>query len=213
MNAKEQPIIFSTEMVRALLDGRKVQTRRLVEVGGVPWTFPLSASEIAPGMLESCKYGKVGDRLWVREKIYCLDGYNLPKKCPENFDGDLFDYSDNACDYAANFEYQEIATISKVISPIYMPRWCCRIELVLTEVSIERVGSISKADAIAEGLIITHKEDFNLYSYGSTDYFNPIYGFRMLWNGINTKPGTSFTNNPWVWVLKFDCKENAINRT
>jgi hypothetical protein len=206
----ERPITFSTEMIRALQGGRKVQTRRLVKIGEVPWTFPLSASEIAPGMLDSCKYGKVGEILWVREKIYCLEGYNLPKKCPENFDGDLFDYSDNACDYAANFEHQEIAMLSKVISPIYMPRWCCRIELLLTEVSIERVGEISKEDAFAEGLVSKEIDGELMWGIdGLLNYrHNPITAFKYLWDGINFTYGTRFIDNPWVWVLKFEVNKN-----
>jgi hypothetical protein len=204
LNAKERSIVFSTEMIRALLAGRKFQTRRLVKVAGVPWTFPLSADAIAPGMLDSCKYGKVGDRLWVREKIYCLDGNKLPKSKGDDFDN-LWCHG---CDYATNIEDSELDTVTKTISPIYMPRWCCRIELVLTEVSIERVGDISKQDAISEGLASEHIcEDilFGLPSWGHEHYLcDPRVVFADLWNSINTKPGTRFDDNPWVWVLKFE---------
>jgi hypothetical protein len=173
LNVKERSIIFSTEMVNALLAARKTQTRRLVKVGGVPWTFPLSADAIAPGMLESCKYGKVGDRLWVREKIYCFHGFNLPSSRPQDLDGSLHDYSYYGCDYATNIEDSELDAVTKVISPIYMPRWCCRIELVLTCILIKRVSDISEADAIAEGLI--PKQIDNQIKYGLQGYRDEEY--------------------------------------
>ena len=201
---KERPILFSSEMVRALLDRRKTQTRRLIkpQPERPPHGYP-GASRNRPAyfdkLFESCPFGKVGDRLWVREKICCFDGNTLPKAKPNDF-SNLQHYG---CDYAANIENSDLP-ITKTISPIFMPRWCCRIELELTEVSIERVGGISSADAIAEGLIVTEKEDFSLYSYGSADYFDPVYAFRMLWNSIHSEDGTTFTNNPWVWVLKFN---------
>lgn len=192
LEIKERPIIFSTEMVRALLNGRKTQTRRLIKIGDKLWDFPLEASAIAPAMVDRCIYGKVGDKLWVREKIYCFDGNILPKSKGDDFDN-LWCHG---CDYATNIKDSELDTVTKTISPIYMPRWCCRIELVLTEVSISRVADISREDATAEGL---------------GEYFDPllkpslceIAAFGALWNSINTKSGTKFSDNPWVWVLKF----------
>jgi hypothetical protein len=191
MNSKERPILFSTEMIRALLDRRKTQTRRLIK--------PQPERDFDK-LFESCPFGKVGDRLWVREKIYCFDGHTLPKAKPDDF-SNLWDYG---CDYATNIEDSELSTVTKTISPIHMPRWCCRIELELTEILIERVADISPADAIAEGLKVEKHQDLHHYSYGSIAYLDPQYAFRMLWNSIHSEDGTTFTNNPWVWVLKFN---------
>ncbi len=197
MLVKETPIIFSTQMVQALLDGRKTQTRRLVK--GEDLDLIGRSPKATENSINLCRFGKVGDRLWVREKIYCFDDHKLPKECPTDFDGNLNNYG---CTYAS-IAREDICP-SSVISPIYMPRWCCGIELVLTEMSIERVGDISDCDAISEGLKIERGKGLDRYSYGSREYFDPQYAFRMLWNSINSKDGTTFTDNPWVWVLKFE---------
>jgi hypothetical protein len=154
-------------------------------------------------MLDSCKYGKAGDRLWVREKIYCLDGNTLPKSGKDYLA--LWSYG---CDYATNIEDSELDTVTKVISPIYMPRWCCRIELVLTEVSIEPVSDISESDAISEGLIpkqIDGQTKYGLQGYRDEEYIgNPRIIYKRLWDSLNQTAGTRFLDNPWVWVLKFE---------
>jgi hypothetical protein len=222
LNSKERSIIFSTEMVNALLAARKTQTRRLVKgedlklIGMLP--------EVAKKSIDLCRYGKTGDRLWVREKIYCFDGNKLPKSKTDYIDEIWY----HGCDYATNIEDTELVT--KVISPIYMPRWCCRIELVLTEVSIERVGDISNADAIAEGLIpkqldnqtclgMSHGEEtsptqlrkYGLQGYRDEEYIgNPRIVYKRLWDSLNQTEGTRFLDSPWVWVLKFDV---ATDRT
>jgi hypothetical protein len=218
MNSKERSIIFSTEMVNALLARRKTQTRRLVKgedlklIGMLP--------EVAKKSIDLCRYGKTGDRLWVREKIYCCEGSKLPKFKPEH----LSHLWNCGCDYATNIDGSEFYTVTKVISPIYMPRWCCRIELVLTEVSIEQVSDISEADAIAEGLIpkvidnqtclgMSHGEGtsptqlrkYGLQGYRDEEYIgNPRIVYKRLWDSLNQAEGTRFLDSPWVWVLKFD---------
>jgi hypothetical protein len=207
LKTKDRPIIFSTEMVRALLDGRKFQTRRLIkpQPERPPNGYPGASRdrlEYFDKLFESCKYGKVGDKLWVREKIYCFDGNILPKLKGDDFDN-LWCHG---CDYATNIEDTELVT--KTISPIFMPRWCCRIELVLAEVSIERVGDISWPDAIAEGLEIIKTPGLDRrYKFGNLGiYYDPGEAFVKLWDSINTTAGTKFEDNPWVWVLKFEVK-------
>jgi hypothetical protein len=164
-------------------------------------TFPYS--------VERCKYGKAGDRLWVREKIYCFEGNKLPKSKTDYIDEIWY----HGCDYATNIEDSELDTVTKVISPIYMPRWCCRIELVLTEVSIERLANISEADAISEGLIpkqIDGQTKYGLQGYRDEEYIgNPRIVYKRLWDSLNPTAGTRFLDNPWVWVLKFECEKKC----
>lgn len=204
---KERPIIFSTEMVRALLDGRKTQTRRLIKgqdlnlIGIQPETAKRSIAYGRPEVNDLCRYGKTGDRLWVREQINCYDGNTLPKQEPPDFDGNLNNYG---CEYAS--VARENICPTSVVSPIYMPRWCCGIELVVTEVSIERLTDISEEDAIAEGLIVTNLGTAKFYKFSEhgNDYMDAIAAYYSLWNSINTKAGTRACDKPWVWVLKFD---------
>lgn len=204
----ERPIIFSTEMVRALLENRKSQTRRLIKGRDLDLigSFPV----LDENSIDLCRYGKVGDKLWVREKIHCYDGNVLPKSKPKNFTS----LDEHSCNYAADeISFPDIE-YSKVISPIFMPRWCCRIELVLTEVSIERVGDISEADAIAEGVKSRKIEGQIRYGFDHCYYQgNPRNTFAKLWNNINTAQGTRFVDNPWVWVLKFDVRKSPRDRS
>ena len=119
---KERPIIFSSPMVRAILDGRKTQTRRVY------------------GKTLKCQYGVPGDRLWVREKlrpngkgctvVYEADGL------PVMVDGESADWRWNV----------------NSIAPRYMPRWASRITLEITDVRVQRLQEISESDAIAEGI-------------------------------------------------------------
>jgi hypothetical protein len=92
-----------------------------------------------------------------------------------------------------------------------MPRWCCRIELVLTEVSIERLADISEADSIAEGLIpkqIDGQIKYGLQGYRDEEYIgNPRIVYKRLWDSLNQAEGTRFLDSPWVWVLKFSVEQ------
>lgn len=210
MNAKERPIIFSTEMVRALLDGRKTQSRRLIkgdDIDRIGWQ-----PETAKNSIDLCRYGKVGDRLWVREKMIQKNpNCKLPKTKPEGWDDAAKDGNANLTwwgwYYAANFDDDAFKNCgAKFISPIHMPRWCSRIELTLTEVLIDRLNDISEADAIAEGLIVTELGTSKFYKFdeNGNDYMDAVAAYYWLWNSINTKAGTRSCDNPWVWVLKFD---------
>lgn len=121
---KERPILFSGEMVRAILDGRKTQTRRVVkpQLGDL---FDYETCSPKP----SCPYGAPGDRLWVRETFSLLGGQ---------------------AEYRATRRMGEPAAPWR--PSIFMPRWPSRIDLELTAVRVERVQDISEADAIAEGV-------------------------------------------------------------
>ena len=138
---KEHPIIFSTDMVKAILDGRKTMTRRVIKPQPT-----LSAFNFAPYlwkgtnfdkmMLESkCPYGQVGDRLWVRETFTdlwcsCIDlGDLIYKATPPN----------------AKF------TVSRWRPSIHMPRWASRLDIPIDELGVGLLRETSLADAHREG--------------------------------------------------------------
>lgn len=182
---KERPILFSGEMVRAILDGRKTQTRRVVK----PQPNLLRWCPIQSGRYDGwddehgnpypCPYGVPGDQLWVRETclIHCKPRRLEPK-------GEVV--------YKADFPDE--ATAEPGWNPsIFMPRWASRIQLEITNIRVERVQNISIPDAVAEGIrVITDPE-----------CPEPDERYRVLWDTINAKRGYSWETNPWVWVIEF----------
>lgn len=190
---KERPIIFSGPMVRAILEGRKTQTRRVMKTP--PDTF-----EDAASVLSACPFGKAGDRLWVREtwSVY-TDGHARGK-------GDeviLYRADDSAYWNMHPLEHMEAefnplrdaCDFSPKWRPsIHMPRWASRITLEIASVRVELLQAISEADAKAEG---TTPDRY-------TDHPRGIYytAFAELWKSINGPD--SWSLNPWVWVIEFE---------
>ena len=121
---KERPIIFSGPSVRAILDGRKTQTRRIVKA-------PKGMSAEFAGVDFACPYGCPGDRLWVRETHSFYD-----RECRKPY-------------YQADIDDWEPGGWR---SPIFMPRWASRITLEITDVRVQRVQEITEAEAKAEGV-------------------------------------------------------------
>lgn len=197
---KERPILFSAPMIRAILDGRKTQTRRmvrpvgddesfvLVDHGNGWWPYRSDDGESAFHTVKrngdyyqdetphSCRYGKPGDRLWVRETFHTVDGHSAFYRA---------DYEHNP---KGDKEHGIVWTPS-----IHMPRWASRITLKVTDVRVERLQDISEKDAWAEGC-----EGFDDdVSGGKSGYCE----YAELWEAINGKG--SWESNPWVWVIKF----------
>lgn len=195
---KERGIIFNAEMVRAILDGRKTQTRRIIK--SVPAThnfhgWVMSSTQAkdegkacwaigdSPLLKEpirlNCPLGKIGDRLWVRETWRKFDFSDecgcseYPCGCPEN----------GAIMYRATQDDGE----SKWRPSTHMPRRYSRITLEITNVRVERLQDISEQDAIAEG--ITNISVLSKYIFSKL--WESIYGFD------------SWSSNPWVWVIEF----------
>ena len=194
---KERPIIFSSPMVRAILDGRKSQTRRIVKnIGIAPGIGPiLKGSDDAKEWPQYCPYGKPGDRLWVREtwqgplfydeipEDWNSDKYKTPEYCYYKASGDSCDFTDSDDNFVERW------------SPsIHMPRWASRILLEVTNVRVERLHDISEEDAIAEGC--------NPAIVGSDlEHLKYRAGYQTLWESINGQG--SWVLNPWVWVIEF----------
>lgn len=180
---KEHPIIFRSDMVQAILDGRKTQTRLVVE----PHPKDISSychNQIFVAIFEGyseqarCPYGKVGDLLWVREKWQALHEYNhlSPKDIPVSDILYLADRPDMLWD-------------ARVRPSIFMPRWASRILLEITDVRVEKLKDISATDAMNEGM-----------PFGS---LKPRQEFLQRWDAINKRRGYGSENNPWVWVIEF----------
>ncbi len=175
---KEHPILFTGEMVRAILDGIKTQTRRVIK--------PQSGAPI-------CKYN-VRDRLWVRE-TWCYkmtDGryeYNAngnPLVYYRATDPDV-----EAVDDDGMTKYRKDGSpASPWIPSIYMPYWAARIFLEITDLKVERLQEISEDDAKAEGA-----EHWAAHGY--------VTSFSYLWDSINGKRGYGWDVNPKVRVITF----------
>ncbi|HCP3956556.1 TPA: hypothetical protein ODN05_004307 [Escherichia coli] len=196
---KERGMIFNDEMVRAILEGRKTQTRRPVKNvradnclvirkptkkrNGV-YTHVMDALE--HGL---CPFGNVGDRIWVRETFnaFWLDNDVIQ----EIKDG--VSLASELCDYKA--DYSDSSKPAEGWTPsIHMPRWASRILLEITDVRVERLHDMSEADAKAEGASpVTYKitPPEAVYRVGFGDIWRGIYGQE------------NWLSNPWVWVIEF----------
>lgn len=192
---KERPILFSAPMVRAILDGRKTQTRRVAkpvkhpDLGNLHDASVL-AREPQHVIERACPYGQVGDRLWVRETHLAWWSLN-----PEAPDGPRV-FSHVAAFKADGYELEPG---EKWIPAIHMLRKASRIDLEITGVRVERLNDISEADAIDEGTEPLKTAD------GRYDWTvkprGPIGDFKALWESING--AGSWEANPWVWVIGF----------
>ena len=203
---KERPILFSTEMVKAILEGRKTQTRRILKPqlpyykfdfcgdneGGYSALTPKGYLEFrgygidengnreyAPFAIKP-KYGEKNDILWVRET------WGRKKDIDKYF-------------YKADYESYEF----KGWKPsIHMPKEACRLRLKIKSIRIERLMDISEQDAIAEGIIRKDIETWKHYSSDNQDATSSIESYLSLWDKINSKD--SHKQNPYVWVIEFE---------
>lgn len=190
---KERPIIFSTPLVQAILQGRKTMTRRVVKPQPTSIidarkspnvAFALSAEfEVNGSRTIICPYGQIGDRLWVRETF--MDG--------PNYHNGMEKYV-----YKASASNQFIEEWPKCWTPsIHMPRTASRILLEITNVRVERVQDITEDDAIREGAEMALFEAVNP-DFSTNSYKN---GFMKIWTSIYGNE--SWNTNPWVWVVEF----------
>ena len=198
---KERPILLSGPMVRAILEGRKTMTRRVVKLRHGADVVVVNGQVWKPARVDyagyvDCPYGQPGDRLWVRETLRAKDGFMVYAADDGRIDCDGLDWP--AC-----------IEPRKTIVSIHMPRWASRLTLEITGVRVERLQGISAADAQAEGL------DFvpdGAAAHGikglATSWSNdPRKSYRALWESING-PG-SWEANPWVWVVEFKLVGNG----
>ena len=219
----EHPILFNGEMVRAILEGRKTQTRRV-------WrpqpNVPYRRAEVVPDSGKDgwalrwygegghayrwdadCPYGTPGDRLWVRETHGYPDAHTKGQS-------ELWAEVYKAIWYRADDKYGSAMHHGPLRSlhwnhhwrpSIHMPRWASRISLKVTGVRVERVQDITEDDAMAEGVnggcLNCGEPDPCGCNAPMPDHADSFAG---LWNKINESRGFGWLENPWVWVVEFE---------
>lgn len=214
---KERGMIFNGGMVRAILDGRKTQTRhaltprhlKMIEAASlIGECYPLESGADHENSQsyyrEWCPFGIVGDRIWVRE----------------TYQGPLFDYEQMEAylEDGSKFEKPEFCVYKADGKPapeffdaddnlhcrwrpsIHMPRWASRITLEITGVRVERLNDISDEDAKAEGVPKSHKFP-DTYLTPKGDFADADIAFQRLWESIHGEE--NWQANPWVWVIEF----------
>ncbi|HEJ7969447.1 hypothetical protein PTR50_01095 [Serratia nevei] len=206
---KERPVIFNGEMVRAILDGRKTQTRRVMKPqpepcyrGGHWW--PSNAFKTMLHIEEqmqngqggwkglagyACPFGRVGDRLWVRETFMDLTGTGI-EATTGKFEGLAYRADTPAGSYGD--EVRKDYGL-KWTPSLHMPRKACRILLEITAVRVERLNDISEEDAKAEGVKagVCPGHEHMMHQVAFSELWQSIYGEE------------SWRANPWVWVIEF----------
>lgn len=229
---KERPILFNDEMVRALLAGRKTQTRRLVKPQpSNGWSFETAdGAAIRLGFITSShpKKGQFG--AFIRREIHPGSGkYERDIiTCPYGQPGDLLwvrESTEEDCVGSASIS-RYCADGAPVLysgcddpefngswahwdyprlkrPSIHMPRWACRLLLEITTVRVERLLDITEADAQAEGV----DGEAEAAAAGLPWHDNPRRAFRFLWKRINGPD--SWDANPWVWVVEFKRIDDA----
>lgn len=202
---KERPILFSAPMVRAILDDRKTQTRRIIKnIGIVPGIGEvLNGSDDAKEWPDFCPYGKQGDRLWVRE-THWMDKRDILCAVMD-LDGFAVDaHPAGRNKFVKDFHSLKNNKFWKKRPSIHMPRIVSRILLEITGVRVERLQDISECDAKAEGSYVCDYFGRRLLDQSSNQGCYK-WGYRSIWESIN---GTgSWDLNPFVWVVEFKVLE------
>lgn len=220
---KERPILFSGEMVRALLAGRKTQTRRVVRICDTPITkaecdafkrqkgIPTEAvnvrmcgeyvkcdSPVGSATVSSrvtCPYGSIDDRLWVKETHHVGSNGAVHYRADYPVDGDPFNADECGDDTALVGE--------KWRPSIFCRRQHSRITLQIVMVNVARLQEISEEDAACEGVTPAHYDhDLEPFVLPSGQVIGKaVIAYKELWESIHG-PG-SWQLNPYVWVIKF----------
>lgn len=238
----DRPILFSGPMIRAILDGRKVQTRRVLSsrwtIDGEPsramwpsldWgtaearkTSTLMDAMVGPDKAPPDPHLRVqhidretwhrvrppvyaGDTLWVRETISRSPMTNFLSGQPiETHVVAVYAADDEDVVEQAGFNVSPWWKGKGNLPAIHMPRWASRINLVVTDVRVQRLQEISEEDAIAEGVRGVHQLGDELCKAGTVIHASASVAFMVLWESING-PG-SWDANPWVYALTFERK-------
>lgn len=205
----DRPILFNGPMVRAILEGRKTVTRRPVKATkahadgfmmldhGKGWRPYNAFGDFASdheGMEYpiACPYGKLGDRLWVRETCFINDYREACVPEQERADCEIHYRADGIPDFEGEEE------LIRWRPSIHMPRWASRILLEVTDVRVERLQDITEEQALAEG-IKKHSDGGYHVEDGKHFSDSPVESFACLWSSV----GGDWDANPWVWCVSF----------
>lgn len=203
-----RPIPCSTQEVLSILSGRQTQLRRIIKPimaweknsnrearfwNGAWWEFFSNAD--APYAKLPCRFGTLGDLLWVKEKfIFTKRGYPVYRA----------DFKDNLGYYWPSIAVKPEDTPWQ--RAIHMPRAASRIMLEITTIRAERLQGISRGDALDAGIYtyssIGDDASTGLWGWGESSYSTPQLAYKELWESINGKG--SWDANPWVWVIGFE---------
>lgn len=206
----DKPIIFSAPMIRALLDGRKTQTRRVLKpqppTGLMPECFAI-AGEAQP---IGARWSR-GDRLWVREAWRSLNGLDglsgaqIEAQCREAGYkrpwGPVHYEADGARDNWIADPHTFGTAPGRYRHARFMPRWASRLTLIVTDVRVQRLHDISEDDARAEGCEWSGDRNF---------LETPSECYRDLWNSLHGQD--AWKANPWICALTFTVHHQNIDR-
>lgn len=210
---KERPILFSTPMVQAILEGRKTQTRRVINNDLIqdwddndPTYGPFYADEYGDyhKTVDRCPYGFPDDLLYVREtwNLWLNDegseGYT--RLIQFKADGDTIVVPEEQHEWFDQKE--ERGYLGR--PGIHLPKWASRIWLKVKDIRVERLQDISEEDAKAEGPPMVCKDGI--------PYLSHTNAFKCLWDRINFDRGYGVGKNPWVWVVEFERVENQSGK-
>jgi len=221
----DRPILFSGPMVRAILEGSKTMTRRVIkpqpdhchrDIIGKPQPWAKDDwDRLLPQIGETeiaCPFGEPGDRLWVRETWVPIHDTAIRYRA-----------QGGRRDWPPGFEHQQQLRMAweklqppireRWLPSIHMPRWASRITLHVISLRAERLDAITEEDAIAEGFIKLPATGRAVLAKGA-QYFGEHWptaraAFLDLWDHLNAKRGFPASSNPWVWVVSFKRVEEA----
>ncbi|HBR4224646.1 TPA: morphogenetic protein [Klebsiella pneumoniae] len=220
---KERGMIFNGEMVRALLSGRKTQTRREVKLNldiaclatTYDWATSLAANHYQ-GLTEEQIQQKAESLRGVIHPVILANGQMVSIICPHGKPGDRIWVRETWARYNIDQNSHDIAY--RATTPedwpeegywrpsIHMPRWASRILLEITDVRVERLNAISEEDAEAEGIDMEALYDSQdcydcIADHNMTGRPTVTGAFKYLWESIYGEEG--WKSNPWVWVIEF----------
>lgn len=223
---KETPILFTAEMVRAILDGRKTQTRRIVKPQPVPHDFgeggvrdAFVQPQTVPGMvavgahviktgdtgyLRKLPYGTASDRLWVKEThtFWAHSVESVGVAYEAGGEDKIVDFPDKKGMPPLDKQLARNLNGSRRKRPaIFMHRWASRLTLEITDLRVQQLQDISEEDAIAEGI---HRMGGGWRNYQHLDsdiQMTPDASYKSLWESIHG--AGSWAKNPWVWAITF----------